>query len=159
MVVAPRFPDPSDVEVDWQVEPALLDDAAVAAAVRAALAHGGRAGLHVGVVLVDDATLAELHDRWLGDPSPTDVIAFDLSDGDPDESGPQGELYVSVDCARRVAAELGGDPARELALYLVHGSLHLCGHDDHEPDERAAMRAAEAAVLAELGYPQGPPVD
>lgn len=158
-IVEGEFPAPRDVTVDWQVDPALLDDAAVAAAVRAALAHGGRAGLRVGVVLVDEATLSTLHEQWLGDPSPTDVIAFDLSDGDPDDPGPQGELYVSVDCARRVAAELGGDPARELALYLVHGSLHLCGHDDHEPDARARMRAAEAEVLAELGYPQGPAVD
>jgi probable rRNA maturation factor len=158
-IVAWPIPGPPDVTVDWQVEPALLDDGAVAAAVRAALAHGGRSGLRVGVVLVDDATLATLHGQWLGDPSPTDVIAFDLSDGDPDEPGPQAELYVSVDCARRVAAELGGEPARELALYLVHGSLHLCGHDDHEPEQRARMRAAESAVLAELGYPQGPAVD
>lgn len=158
-IVDCEFPQPRDVTVDWQVEPALLDDAAVAAVVRAALAHGGRAGLRVGVVLTDDPTLALLHEQWLDDPSPTDVIAFDLSDGDPDEDGPQGEVYVSVECARRVAGQLGGDPARELALYLVHGTLHLCGHDDHEERERARMRAAEAAVLAELGYPAGPAVD
>lgn len=148
-----------DVLVDWQVEPDLLDEGAIMAAVRAALALGGRAGLRVGVVLVDDQSLCELHEQWLGDPSPTDVISFDLSGDEPDDGGPQAELYVSVDCARRVAAELGGDPARELALYLVHGSLHLCGHDDHEPDQRAAMRAAESQVLAGLGYAPGPAVD
>lgn len=158
-LVAQPFPEPPDVTVDRQVGSGLLDDAAVAAAVRAALAHGGRAGLRVGVVLVDDPTLALLHEQWLGDPSPTDVLAFDLSDGAPDEPGPQGEIYVSVDCARRVARQLGGDPARELALYLVHGALHLCGHDDHEPSERARMRAAEAEVLAELGFAPGPAVD
>jgi probable rRNA maturation factor len=158
-LVARPHPDPRDVTVDRQVETDLLDDAAVAAAVRAALAHGGRAGLRVGVVLVDDPTLALLHEQWLGDPSPTDVLAFDLSGGTPDEAGPQGEIYVSVDCARRVARELCGDPARELALYLVHGALHLCGHDDHEPSERARMRAAEAELLAELGYAPGPAVD
>lgn len=159
-IVACEFPAPRDVTVDRQVEPELLDDEVVAAAVRAALARGGRPGLRVGVVLVDDATLATLHEQWLGDPSPTDVIAFDLSDADdPNEQGPEGEIYASVDCARRVAAELGSDPARELALYLVHGALHLCGYDDHDPDERARMRATEAAVLAELGYPQGPTVD
>jgi probable rRNA maturation factor len=158
-IVAEPFPDPRDITVDRQVESELLDDAAVAAAVRAALSHGGRAGLRVGVVLVDDPTLALLHEQWLGDPSPTDVLSFDLFDGDPDEPGPQGEIYVSVDCARRVARELGADPSRELALYLVHGALHLCGHDDHEPSGRARMRAAEAEVLAELGYAPGPAVD
>lgn len=149
------------VEIDWQVGPQLLADAAVVAAVETALQHGGRPGLAVGVVVVDDATLCELHERWFGDPSPTDVISFDLQGDDPDPSpdGPQAELYVSLDCARRVAAELGGDPARELALYLVHGSLHLCGLDDHEPEQRARMRAAEAEVLAGLGYAPGPAVD
>lgn len=149
------------VEVDWQVGPPLLAAAAVGAAVEAALDHGGRAGLQVGVVFVDDATLCELHERWFDDPSPTDVISFDLAagDGDPDPGGPQAELYVSLDCARRVAAELGGSPERELALYLVHGSLHLCGFDDHDPAQRARMRAAERAVLDGLGYPQGPDVD
>lgn len=158
-IVDREFPAPRDVIIDWQVEPALLDDVAVAAAVRAALAHGGRPGLRVAVVLVDDDTLSTLHEQWLGDPSPTDVLAFDLSGDGPDDLGPEAELYASVDCARRVAQELSGDPSRELALYLVHGTLHLCGHEDHAPDERARMRAAETQVLAELGYPQGPAVD
>jgi probable rRNA maturation factor len=150
------------VEIDWQAAPRLLDDAAVAAAVEAALSYGGRGGLSVGVVLLDDPALCALHQRWFDDPSPTDVISFDLtSDGenDLDPGGPQAELYVSVDCARRTAGELGTDAARELALYLVHGALHLCGFDDGAPSERSRMRAAEAAVLGNLGYPQGPPVD
>ncbi|MEZ6015267.1 MAG: rRNA maturation RNase YbeY [Planctomycetota bacterium] len=137
------------VGVTWCVEQRLLDEAAVVGAVTAALAHGGRAGIDVDVILVDDPTLADLHARFLGDPSVTDVMSFDLGE---DGGGPAGELYVSVDRAVAVATARGVRPARELALYLVHGALHLCGHDDHEDDERAAMRAAEAAVLAELGY-------
>jgi len=43
---------------------------------------------------------------------------------------------------------------RELVLYVVHGALHLCGFDDHDPDERAAMRAAERSVMGRLGYPE-----
>jgi len=42
--------------------------------------------------------------------------------------------------------------ARELALYVVHGALHLCGFDDHDPEQRAAMRLAERAVMSSLGY-------
>jgi probable rRNA maturation factor len=137
------------VQVSWCVVDRPLDDAAVVALVDAALAHGGRAGIDVDVVLVDDPTLADLHGRFLGDPSPTDVMSFDLGE---DGGGPAGELYVSVDRARAVAGARGVRVARELALYLVHGTLHLCGHDDHSDDERAVMRAAEREVLAGLGY-------
>ncbi len=147
-----RVPAPERVavSVDWQAGPRLLSDQAVAAAVEAALAHGGRPGIEIGVVLVDDATLGALHARWLGDPAPTDVMSFDLG---ADREGPAGEVYASVDCARRVAAELDLDPGRELLLYLVHGTLHLCGFDDRSAAQRARMRSAEREVLAGLGYP------
>ena len=113
----------------------------------AALAHGGRAGLAVEVVLLDDPSLAALHDQWLGDPSVTDVMAFDLGD---EGEGPAAEVYAGVDRARELARERGVDWGRELALYLVHGALHLCGHEDHEDGERAAMRAAESGHQIEL---------
>ncbi len=138
------------IEITWTVEARPLTDEAIRAAVEAALAHGGRAGLAVEVVLLDDPSLAALHDQWLGDPSVTDVMAFDLGD---EGEGPAAEVYASVDRARELARERGVDWGRELALYLVHGTLHLCGHDDHEDEERAAMRAAEAAVMEGLGYP------
>lgn len=142
--------------ITWDVEPGLVADGEAERAVEAALAHGGRAGILVDVLLVADETLADLHGRFLGDPAPTDVIAFDLGGG----GGPEAEIYVSVDCARRVAAERGVEPARELALYLVHGALHLCGFDDHEDADRSAMRAAERAILAALGYaPDSAPHD
>ena len=141
------------VSVVWTVPRDGLDDEGVVRAVEAALADGGRPGLELSVVLVDDARLAELHGRFLDDPTPTDVMAFDLGDED---GGPAGEVYVSVERARALAAERGVGLDRELALYLVHGALHLCGHDDHAEEERAAMRRAEARVLAGLGYPDDP---
>lgn len=132
----------------------LLPEADVRAAVEAALTHGGRAGAELDVIFVDDAALAEMHGEWLGDDSPTDVITFDLGD---DLDGPAGELYVSEPCARRVAGEQGLDPRREVALYIVHGTLHLCGYDDHEDDDRVRMRAAERQVLARLGFDSDAP--
>ncbi len=139
------------VRVHRDAEARELDDAALAAAVEAALAHGGVTGKHVALVLVDDPTLAELHDRYLGDPSVTDVMAFELG-GEGTEDDPWGEIYVSVDRARAVAADRGVRPARELALYCVHGALHLVGHDDHDDADRARMREAEREVLRALGY-------
>lgn len=124
-------------------------------AVQAALEQGGRPELRVDVVLVDDAGLVELHARYLGDASPTDVIAFDLRGGEAEASddGPDAEIYASAERARAVARTRGVDSGRELALYLVHGALHLCGHDDREPRARRRMRAAEARVMEALGYP------
>lgn len=146
------------VEVAWQVQPRpgdrLPEDADLARAVQAALEHGGRPGREVAVVVVDEAALTDLHGRFLDDPTPTDVITFDL--GGEDEPGPDGEVYVSLDMARRVAEERGASLERELTLYAVHGALHLCGLDDHAPDDRAAMRAAERAVMAGLGFSPDP---
>ncbi len=121
----------------------------VAQIVQAALVHGSRPSAVLSVVFVDDASLSKMHADYLGDASPTDVISFDLGE---DGMGPAGELYVSTDCARRLAQERGVDKERELALYVVHGTLHLCGWDDHEPEEREAMRAAEAEVMEALGF-------
>ena len=126
-----------------------MPDEPLIVAAEAALAHGGRAGLDVDVVVVDEAGLTDLHARFLGDPTPTDVIAFDLGE---EGGSPAAEMYVSVDCARREGALRGVELGRELALYVVHGALHLCGLDDQTPEQRLLMRAAERHVLASLGY-------
>ena len=141
-------------EISWEIpDERLLPDQAVVRVVAAALAHGGRPGLALAVVFVQDEALTELHRRHLADPTPTDVLTFDLGEDGP---GPAGELYVSVDRARRVAARRSMSVERELSLYVVHGVLHLCGYDDREPAERERMRAAEGEVLAALGFPPDP---
>ena len=141
------------VEIAWAVSAAArsglgLGDGEVTRACEAALQVGEREGLELSVVFVRDEALCELHERFLDDPTPTDVITFDLSD--PGE-GPAGELYVSIDAAHRRAAEFGMAVDNELLLYVVHGTLHLCGFDDHEPDERRAMRDAEVRALQLVG--------
>lgn len=139
------------VQLHWTVAcPDGIEEAALVRAAEAALEHGGRAGEAVELILVSDEELAELHGRFLQDPSVTDVMAFDLS-GDGEE-GPAGEVYASVDCARRVAKARGVAIQRELALYVVHGCLHLCGFDDHEDEDRERMRRAESQVMSQLGY-------
>lgn len=135
------------IEVAWLPGgPRLLSDAEVRRVARAALRHGKRPGLSLSVVFVDDPTLARLHAEHLDDPSPTDVMAFDLGE----DGGAAGELYVSVDRARAEARRRDLSPDRELALYVVHGCLHLCGFDDHGERPRRRMRRAERTVLEEL---------
>jgi probable rRNA maturation factor len=98
----------------------------------------------LSIVFLDDLDLAALHGHFLNDPSPTDVITFPPAPG----SGSAGEICVSVDAARRVAGARGF--AAELTLYLVHGWLHLAGHDDLRPDLNRRMRQAERGALALL---------
>lgn len=137
------------IRVTRSVETAPLSDERVREAARAALAQGGRPDLDLDVILVDETTLADLHGRFLGKATATDVIAFDLGEDGPP---PAAEIYVSVDCAQRVALQRDMDAGRELALYVVHGALHLCGFDDREEADRRTMGAAERDVLAALGY-------
>ncbi len=139
------------VSVDWTVDARPLRDAEVCAAAQAAAAHGGQPDLALSIVLVDEPYLTDLHSRFLQDPTPTDVISFDLGPG----PGPQGEVYVSVDRAQEVVQARGGSVQAEIALYVVHGVLHLCGFDDRNGEDRKAMRAAERSVLSGLGYTQG----
>lgn len=117
-------------------------------AVRAALDHAGRPGMPVSLLLTDDAGIARLHADFLGDPTPTDVITFEL-DG-------TAEIAVSVETARRVAREHGHDARAEIVLYVVHGVLHACGFDDTTARAHARMRAAERAVLRTLGHAVAP---
>ena len=142
-------PEDALCEIAWCVEgEAPLSDAQVERAVRAALSHGGRPNVGLSVVFVDDPTLAQMHAEHLGDASETDVISFDLGE----DEGVVGELFVSVDRARKVSKRRGVPFERELTLYVVHGALHLAGFDDLQAQARLEMRAAEASVLQALGF-------
>lgn len=116
--------------------------------VAAALAHGGRLDMPVSLLLTGDREIGRLHAQFLGDPAPTDVISFAVDDG--------AELVVSVDTARRIARQKGHEARAEIALYVVHGLLHVMGWDDLRAKDRAEMRAAEAAVMRTLGLTYAP---
>ncbi|HWE38364.1 MAG TPA: rRNA maturation RNase YbeY [Isosphaeraceae bacterium] len=136
----------SDTQGHVQVEPGAL-----AALARRVLAGEGVGRAAISVALVDDATIHNLNRRHLGHDWPTDVISFVLSE--PGEPALAGELVVSAEMAATTARAAGADPAAELALYVVHGLLHLCGYDDRDEASAAAMRRREADVLAAAGLP------
>jgi probable rRNA maturation factor len=142
------------IRVHWSAGPRLARTPELRAAVAAALRHGGRPELALDVVIVSQEELRLLHERWLADPSVTDVITFDLS---ADGAGPAGELYISARQAELVAARRGIDARGELLRYAIHGALHLCGYDDHDSRQRARMRRAERRVLDTLVVRKGQP--
>ena len=122
-----------------------------------ALAREGVERAEISILIVGDRRMARLHEEWLGVRGPTDVITFDLAgpDGHGD-GGLRGDIVVSAETARRVARELGWAPRHELAYYVVHGLLHLAGHDDLDPVRRRAMRARERVLMAAAGLPRPP---
>lgn len=100
----------------------------------------------LSLVFMADAALAALHGRFLDDPTSTDVITFE---GDP-ALGVAGEICVSADTAAAYAREHDREFRAELTLYVVHGWLHLTGHDDLQPAKKRAMRRAEARAMRVL---------
>jgi len=93
----------------------------------------------VEVSFITDAGISAAHAQFMDDPTPTDVITFQ-----------HGEILISTDTAIRQAAAHAQDPQRECALYLIHGLLHLHGHDDRAPDESAAMKQIQESILAKV---------
>jgi len=98
----------------------------------------------LSLAILTDPALARLHATFLDDPAATDVITFSAAPS----LGQAGEICVSADRARRFASSHGLDFQEELTLYLVHGWLHLAGHDDLDPASKRRMRAAEARAMA-----------
>ena len=102
----------------------------------------------VHVLVTGDAAIRELNRTWRGIDRPTDVLSF--PDGDELPSGRVllGEVVLSLDTARRQAAEEGHDEVRELQELLLHGVLHLLGYD-HEVDDDE-MSALEIELRTDL---------
>ena len=86
--------------------------------------------------LISDRRMALLHRKFLGQSGPTDVLTFQ-----------HGEIFISVDTARRHARAFGNSLLRELKLYIVHGLLHLHGFDDQTPAEAHKMKKAQEKIL------------
>jgi probable rRNA maturation factor len=113
-----------------------------------------RAFAELGVYLLDDPSMSALNRRHLGHAGPTDVISFDYGAGVPAPGGPvgrSGELCLGVPEAVRQARRYRTTWPAELARYLVHGLLHLAGHDDSRAAARRRMKRVEDRLVRRLG--------
>jgi probable rRNA maturation factor len=102
----------------------------------------------LSVALVDDEEMRRIHRDFSGIDEPTDVLSFPLAGAGGVRDGILGEVIVSAETARREARRRGLSPAREVALYAIHGALHLVGCDDKDAGRRRAMRRKEREYLA-----------
>ena len=142
-VVVVGADEQSDVEVDvdrWcRLAAATVDDA-------------GRHG-ELTLTFVDRAEIALLNEQHLGKSGPTDVLSFPLDAGErpvaDDDPVPVllGDVVICPDVARAQAPTHAGTLDDELALLVVHGTLHVLGHDHAAPDDAAAMRSKELELL------------
>jgi probable rRNA maturation factor len=107
----------------------------------------------IAVVLADDDLLHRINAEWRGHDYATDVISFayDEHEADATTRPLRGDLLISVDRVFVQAARYRVSPGAELARLVIHGSLHLCGHDHMKVGERARMRAREEAALKRAG--------
>lgn len=115
------------------------------------LSGEGVAQAKVTLAFVDNATIHRLNKQFLNHDEPTDVLSFPLSG--PGAKELEGDVVIGVEVAREQAAERGHEVTTELALYAIHGLLHLCGHDDQEDEARRAMRQRERHYLQRCGFP------
>lgn len=115
-----------------------------AALARRAAAAAGASGA-VSIVLADDRRVRRLNARHRGRDEPTNVLSFPAGGG--------GDLILALGVVRREAAAAGKRPEHHLAHLVVHGMLHLAGHDHHHPGDARRMEMAEARILRRLGVP------
>jgi len=104
------------------------------------------------LVLTGDAQIKSLDRDFLGKDAPTDVLSFPSSETDP-ETGRRylGDIIISVPRAEAQSIAAGHSLESELSLLVVHGVLHLLGHDHAGPEEKTSMWSAQSEVLTRLG--------
>src|SRR5215510_9411191 len=113
--------------------------------------------VNLSVVLTDSRRLRTLNWDYLGIDAPTDVLSFPASESDGSESDPEtgaryiGDILISIPYAAKGAKKAGNSLEAELQLLIVHGVLHLLGHDHAKPREKAKMWKAQHEILTQLG--------
>ena len=107
--------------------------------------------VEVSLLLSDDAGVRELNRTWRGLDKPTNVLSFPGAGPSPDGSEHLGDIALAFETIEREAEAEGKTLADHVAHLIVHGALHLLGHDHETDAEAEAMEAIEIEALARLG--------
>ena len=129
-----------------------VDVARLRRAANAILRGIGQSKAELSVALVDDESIAELNGQYRAKPRPTDVLSFSLVEGDfaDHRGGMLGDVVISVETAAAQAKERHRGLDETVERLLVHGVLHLIGHDHEDDDEASVMQAEERRLLKAL---------
>ncbi len=115
----------------------------------------------LSILLVDETTMADYHERFMDLPGPTDVMSFPMDElraPEDDEEPPMGLLGDIVLCPQvtaRQAPDNGRSVDGEAEYLLIHGLLHLLGHDHAEPEEKALMFGLNDRIIAAWDQARG----
>ena len=115
------------------------------------LAHLGMPdGCEISVALVDVSEMSALHERWMGESGPTDMLSFPMDELTPHaaEPGVLGDIAVCLPVAETQAEAHGRVLCAEVAFLVTHGTLHLLGYDHATEEEHRAMFALQDSLLA-----------
>jgi probable rRNA maturation factor len=137
-----------EVEISNEQASLTIDEERLTGVATQILTDAGFVTGSLSIAIVDDPTIHKLNAQYLQHDYPTDVLSFVL---ESTETSLEGQIIASADTAIRQADEYGWKAADELLLYVIHGTLHLVGHDDLDDESLAAMRVAEAKYLAPFG--------
>ncbi len=110
----------------------------------------------ISVAVVGDKRMADFAQQYAHKRYRTDVFSFNLSE--PGDSQWLGQIIVNSQLAREKAAKFKVEPGTELALYIVHGLLHLLGYDDHSVADANVMHRQTQKYLSTLGFKHIPPM-
>ncbi|MDR1431932.1 MAG: rRNA maturation RNase YbeY [Propionibacteriaceae bacterium] len=108
----------------------------------------------LSILLVDEAAMSAYHEEYLGEPGPTDVLSFPMDElrtpreGEDPPLGLLGDIVLCPKVTAAQAAENGRTPDQEADYLLIHGLLHLLGHDHAEPVEKKAMFDLNDQIIA-----------
>ena len=153
------------MEIDFLTE----DDAWLALPEREALARRGAQAVfealgapeppsELSIVFTSDETVAELNRAWRGKTGPTNVLSFPAAFGDAGQGqgmvpGILGDIVLAAGVVRAEADAQGKPLANHTIHLIIHGMLHLLGHDHAEDATAEAMERLEAEAMARLGLP------
>ena len=120
---------------------------------RVMLTASGHGGSELSVALVDDREIRKLNGEWRGKKRSTDVLSFSLLEGEGNLHRGRllGDVVISVETAARQAARRHRALDEEIARLLIHGLLHILGHDHEDPHEAKLMRAEQRRLGRALG--------
>ncbi|AXE39056.1 rRNA maturation RNase YbeY [Acidipropionibacterium virtanenii] len=115
----------------------------------------------LSILLVDETTMASYHEKFMGLPGPTDVLSFPMDelrapdDGEEPPNGVLGDIVLCPTVTARQAAENGRTPDGEAEYLLIHGMLHLLGHDHAEPEEKRVMFGLNDEIISAWDLARG----
>ena len=144
------------IDVDnqgWSRIPA-LEELTRKAVEAAAIANGAsHENFEVTILFTDDQSIAKLNGDWRGKPIPTNVLSFPAGDLEvpAGEAIPLGDIALAYGVVAREAAEQGKTLPQHATHLIVHGLLHLLGHDHETEEEAVRMESLETAILKGLG--------